>query len=130
MRDPTRTSLKRHHISPFPVLTIHRRNESVATDTIYSDTSAVASGATQAQFYCGQQFLVCDVFEMKTDKQFVNILEDTIKQRGVMNKLISDSAQVEITGDVKDILRAYVIGSCSSEVGQQQQHLLKGNTNM
>ena len=57
---------------------------------------------------------------MKTDKQFVNILEDVIRQRGAMDKLISDRAQVEITGRVKDILRAYVIGNWCSEPHQQQ----------
>jgi len=116
------TYLQHHYRSPFPALNIHRRKEAVATDTIYSDTPAIASGATQAQFFCGQQSLVCDVFEMKTDKQFVNTLEDTIRQRGAMDKLITDSAQVEITGRVKDILRAYVIGNWSSEPAQQQQN--------
>jgi len=75
------TYLQHHYRSPFPALNVHRRKEAVATDTIYSDTPAIASGATQAQFFCGQQSLVCDVFEMKTDKQFVNTLEDTIRQR-------------------------------------------------
>ena len=46
---------------------------------------------------------------MKTDKQFVNTLEDTIRQRGAMDKLMTDSAQVEITGRFKYILRAYII---------------------
>ena len=59
---------------------------------------------------------------MKTDKQFVNTLEDTIRQCGAMDKLITDSAQVEITGRIKDILRSYVIGNWSSEASQQQQN--------
>ena len=51
------------------------------------------------------------MLEMKTDKQFVDIIEDTIHQRGAMYKLLSDSAQVKITGHVKDILRDYFIGN-------------------
>ena len=47
-------------------------------------------------------------------------MEDTIRQRGAMDKLITDSAQVEINGRVKDILRAYVIGNWSSEAAKQQ----------
>ena len=89
------------------------------TGTIYSDTPAAASGAIQAQFYCSQESLVCDVFGMKIDKKFINTLEDTIQQHGSMDKLLSGSAHIEITGRVKDILRAYVIGNWSSKSGQQ-----------
>ena len=60
--------LKRHFRSLSLALNIHRHKKSVATDTIYSDVPAVTSGATQDQFYCGQENLVCDVFGMKTDK--------------------------------------------------------------
>ena len=47
---------------------------------------------------------------MKTEKHFVDILEDTNRQLGVMDNILSDSAQVEITGCVKYILHDYVIG--------------------
>lgn len=62
---------------------------------------------------------------MKTDKQFVNTFEDIIQQRGAMDQLISDNAQVEIAGKAKDIFRAYVIGNWSSEPHQQQQNYAK-----
>ena len=65
----------------------------------------------QAQFYCGMDSHVCDSYGMKTDKQFVNTFEDVIRQRGPMNILISDSAQVETRGRTHDTLRAYVIGN-------------------
>ena len=65
---------------------------------------------------------VCDVYGMKTDKQFVNTFEDIIRQRGAMDRLISDSAQVETQGRAKDILRAYVIGNWQSEANQQHQN--------
>ena len=116
------TYLQQYYRSPFLDFNAHIRKEAVATDTIYSATLAAASGATQAQFFCGQQSLVCDFFEMKTDKKFVNTLEDTIRQCGDMDKLITDSAQVEITGRVKDILRAYVVDNLSSESVYQQQN--------
>ena len=58
---------------------------------------------------------------MKADKQCNNTFEDTIRQRGAMDKLLSDSAEVEITGCVKDILCVYIIGNWSSEIYQQQQ---------
>ena len=49
-------------------------------------------------------------------------LLNVVRQRGTMNKLISDSAQIEITGRVKDALRAYVIDNWSSEPQQQHQN--------
>jgi hypothetical protein len=41
---------------------------------------------------------------MSTEKQFVNTLEDVIRSRGAM--LITDSARVEISKQIVDILRS------------------------
>jgi Reverse transcriptase (RNA-dependent DNA polymerase) len=59
---------------------------------------------------------------MKTDKQFVNTLEDIIRRRGAPTKLVSDSAQVEISNKVHDILRSLCIDDWQSEPYQQQQN--------
>jgi hypothetical protein len=59
---------------------------------------------------------------MKTEKQFVNTLEDQIRRQGAPGKLISDRAQVEISDRVKVILCAYVIGDWQSEPHQQHQN--------
>jgi hypothetical protein len=59
---------------------------------------------------------------MKTDKQFVNTLEDNIREGGAMSKLISDRAQVEISNKVTDILRALFISRWQSEPHQQHQN--------
>ena len=91
----------------FPVFNISRRNEAVATDTIFSDTSAMDSGVTIAQIFVGKDSLVSDLCPMQSSKQFVNTLEDNIRFRGAMTKLISDYTQVEICKKVKDILRMY-----------------------
>ena len=112
----------RHFKSPFPALNVNQRKESVAADTVYADVPAVDCGHTQAQFYCGTSSLVCDVFGMKINKQFVNTFEDIIRQWGAMDKLISDNAQVEVSGKAKDIFRAYVIGNWHIEPQQQQQN--------
>lgn len=56
---------------------------------------------------------------MQTDKQFVNTLEDIIFTQGAMDRLVSDSTQVEITGRVKDILQVCTVGNWSSELHQQ-----------
>ena len=121
-RMPMSAVLQKHYKSPFPACNIHRRNESVATDTVYSDTPAVDSGFTSAQIFVGTTSLLTDVYGMRTDKQFVNTLEDNIRTRGAPNKLISDRAQVEISKKIHDILRAYSIGNWQSEPHQQQQN--------
>ena len=95
----------RHHFkSRFPALNVHRRNEPVATDTVFSDTPAIEDGSTMAQFFVGRQSLFCDVYGMKSKREFVNALEDNIRYRGAMDKLVSDMAQEEISRKVKDII--------------------------
>jgi hypothetical protein len=103
-------------------LNVPRRQEPIATDTIYSDTPAIDSGATQTQFYDGTKTFVVDPYGMKTNKEFMNILQDQIRQRGAPDKLLNDSAQVETSQRVLDILRAYVIGAWQNEPLQQQQN--------
>ena len=121
-RTPMGTYLKKRYKSPFPACNVTRRDEPVATDTVYSNTPAIENGATAAQFFVGTKTLVCDIYPMKTDKQFVNVLLDNIRRRGAMTKLISDRAQVEISNKVQDILRNLMIGDWQSEPHQQHQN--------
>jgi hypothetical protein len=113
---------RKHFKSRFPAFNVHRRNEPVATDTVYSDTPAVDNGATSAQIFVGTQTLVTDVYGMKTDKEFVNTLQDNIRKRGAMDKLISDRAQTEISKKVLDILRNYIIDDWQSEPYHEHQN--------
>ena len=62
------------------------------------------SGVKQAQVFVGRDSLVADVHPMKSGKQFVNTLEDNIRRRGVMDKLLSDSGKTEISKIVMEIL--------------------------
>jgi hypothetical protein len=121
-RMPTGTILKKHYKSPYPALNVHRRDEPVATDTVFSDTPAIDGGETCAQIFVGTETLVTDVYGMKSEKQFVNTLEDNIRERGAMSRLLSDRAQVEISARVVDILRALHIGQWQSEADQQHQN--------
>jgi hypothetical protein len=51
-RMPMSTYLKKRYKSPYPALNVHRRNEPVATDTVYSDTPAIVDGGeTCAQIF-------------------------------------------------------------------------------
>jgi uncharacterized protein (DUF58 family) len=47
-------TLKQHWRSRFPACNVKRRNEPVATDTVFSDTPAVDSGVTAAQIFGGR----------------------------------------------------------------------------
>jgi len=119
---PMSTLLKKQYESPFPTLNVHRRDELVATDTIYSNTPAIDSGTTIAQVFVGVESLVTDVYAIKTDRQFINTLEDQIRTRGAPTKLVSDCAQVKISNQVKEILRAYCITNWQSEPHYRQQN--------
>ena len=99
-----------------------RRHEPVANDTVFSDTPAVDSGVKQAQVFVGRDTLVADAYPMKSGKQFVNTLEDNIRRRGAMDKLLSDSAKTEISNKVMDILRAYHISNWHSEPYHQNRN--------
>ena len=88
---------------------------------IFSDTPAVDSGVKQAQVFVGRDSLVADVYPMKSGKQFVNTLEDNMRRRGAMDKLLSDSAKTEISKKVMDILRANHISNWYSEPYHQNQ---------
>ena len=107
--------LKKHYKSLFPAMNVTRRDEPVVTDTIYSDTPAIDNGCKQAQIFVGTKTMYTDKYDIKTDSQFVNTLEDCIRHRGVMSQLISDSDQVEVRKRVLNILRASCIGNCQSE---------------
>jgi hypothetical protein len=92
--------MHKHFKSRFPLLNVHQRNEAVATNTIWLDTPAIDNGAKFAQLFVGCRSLVTDIYPMKTDKEFVNALEDNIRHRGAMDKLISDRAKAEISKKV------------------------------
>ena len=78
--------------------------------------------ATAAQVFVGTTTMVTDIYGIKSDKEFVNTLEDQIRKRGAMDKLISDRAQVEVSKKVQDLLRAYVIDDWQSEPHHQHQN--------
>ena len=129
-------SIHKTYKTPFPAMNVSRRNEPVSTDQIYSDTPSFDGGYTVAQFYTGYNTKVCDIFGLKTEKDFITSLHDMIRKREEMNKLISDRAQVEISNKVKDVLRHFCIKDWQSEPHFQHQNAaerryqdVKRNTN-
>jgi hypothetical protein len=121
-RLPTGTTLRRAYRSPNPALNVVCRNEAVACVIVYSDVPAIYDGSTVAVIFVGTDTQVTDVNGIKTDKQFINTLEDNITNRGAPHKLLSNSTQVLISNKVQDILRNLCIKSWQSETHQQQQN--------
>ena len=116
------TILHRHYRSPFPAHNVPRRDEDVSTDTVFGPVPAVDNGATMAQIFVGRSTLLSDVYGMKTEKQFVDTLADNIRERGAMNRLLSDSAKVEISRKALELLRLLLVGAWQSEPDQQNQN--------
>ena len=104
-------------------MNLRRRNESVATDSIFCDVSAIEDVATCARFFTCLQSKFCEVYDMKTDGQFVYTLMDSIKKSSTMDTLVSDRAQAEILNKVKDVLWHLCIDSFQSEPHYQHQNL-------
>jgi hypothetical protein len=63
-----------------------------------------------------------DVYGLKTNKEFVNMLEDNIHERGAMDKLISDFAKAEMRKCVKQILRTLFVSSWYSKPYHENQN--------
>ena len=80
--------------------------------------------------FVGRDTLVPDAYPMKSGKQFVNTLEDNIRRRGAMDKLLSDSAKNKISNNIMDILRhiTFQIGILSPT--SSTKILLNGGTGL
>jgi transposase InsO family protein len=119
-RMPLNTILRKRFKSPNHAVNVCRRDEPMATDTIQSDVPAIDGGEKYAQIFVGTKSLVTDVHGMKSPAQFPGILTDEIITCSAPTKLISDSARVETSKEVRGILRTYGISSWQSEPHQQQ----------
>jgi hypothetical protein len=119
---PTGTTLKCAFKSPNPALNVTRHNEPVACDIVYANVPAIDDGSIAAVIFVQTDSQVTDVYGIKTDKQFVNTLEDNITYCGAPHTLISDSAQVIIGNKVQDILCTLCIPSWQIEPYQQHQN--------
>jgi hypothetical protein len=114
--------LKKAYKSPNPALNVYCHQEDEACDIVYSDVPAIYDGSTAAVIFVGVNTRVTDVYGIKTDKQFVNTLEDNIIQHGAHLKLISDCGQTIVCHKVADILRTFCIDNWQSEPRQQHQN--------
>jgi len=119
---PNSEVLKKHYKSPNPVLNVHRRQEDIATDSVFANCPAIDDGSTCAQIFVGCSSMVTDVKGMKSADQFINTLEDIIRERGAPTRLLSDRGKNQISEAARKILRTYFIGDWQSEPYQQHQN--------
>jgi hypothetical protein len=119
---PLNTVLHKFFKSPNPAVNVRQCYELVATDTIQSNVPAIDGGEKYAQLFVGTKSLITVIHGMKTPAQFPGILTDEIITRSAPTKLISDSARVETSKEVRKILCTYGISSWQSEPHQQHQN--------
>ena len=86
------TILKNNYKCTLLTINISCQSELVYTDTIYSYTYYIDDVSTLNQLFIGITSLITYVYGIKTDKQFVKILEHNICNRGAIYKLISDKS--------------------------------------
>ena len=108
--------------APFPAMNVIRRNEPVATDTIFSNVSAIANGSTCAQLFVGTRTKFASAIGMHSDSQFIHALQDTIRKYGAMDQLVSDGGEALISNKVRDVLRHLCIRDWHSEPHYQHQN--------
>ena len=75
---------------------MHFRNDPVAADTVCCVTPEIDDGSASDQIFVRKDTLLTEVCKMKSDKQFSNILSDSIYKHGSICKLIINREQVEI----------------------------------
>ena len=127
-RPDSRETLRRHFKTRFPAANVNRINETVCTDTLFSDTPAHNDGipghggATMAQLYVGRSSGHTKLYPMKTESQMHQTLEDYLRDEGAPNLLFSDNAKTQTGFKVHDILRLYKIKDFQSEPHQQNQN--------
>jgi hypothetical protein len=121
-RLPLNTVLRKCFKASNPATNVPRRDEPMATDTIQSDTPAINGGEKYAQFFVGVRSLLSDAHGMKSLASFPGVLTNQIVDHGAPTKLISDSAKVETSMAVRDILCTYGISSWQSEPYHQHQN--------
>ena len=116
-----RLPMRVHFKSRSPALNVRRLREVFATDTFFSSEKALG-GYTMAQLYIDKTSTFTEIFGMKRKSQMSETPQDFIRQWGAPSGLMLDSAKIETSKAVKDILRMYGIKDMQSEANHQHQN--------
>jgi hypothetical protein len=98
-RMDTRLPLRKQFKSRFPAANISRLNDTVATDTFFSEIAAHDDGimghgdTTMLQLYCGCKSLLTSGYAMTTGDDIASTFENFIGHHGDPNVLFSDNAK-------------------------------------
>ena len=115
--------LWKRHKSPNPALNVSRRNEPVATDTIYGPTNAIDNGSTAAQLFIGRKSSFASAEGLgRSDKDYPKALLNHIRKCGAMDVIVSDHAAAELSKRVEQILNLCGIKQWSSEAYIKNQN--------
>ena len=105
--------LKSHYKLLNPALNVLCYDETIATDTVFSNISGIFGGDTATQTYV---VMTTQASSIKSEKLFVNTLEDI----AAPSKFVSNHEQVETSEKVKNTLHTFIISSWQSEPHQHQ----------
>jgi len=127
-RADARLPMRKHFKSRFPGANVPRRDETVAMDSIFSDTPALDDGipghggCTILQYYVGCRSQYSKGYPMASETAIPQTLQDFIRHYGAPNALFNDNAKAEISKKVQDILRHFYMKQYRSEPHQQNQN--------
>jgi len=104
------------HKAPFPAMNVRHNNEPVATDKIYTDVPEIDDWSIAAHLFCSTKTKFCDIYGVRIDCEFSQVLMDNICKRGETDIIISECDQAEVSNNVKvkDILCHLCIDDCQS----------------
>ena len=114
-----------HWHAPNPALNVHRLNDDLLTDKIYSDTPALDSGHTEAQIYFGRKSHIVDVQPRTKNISFLGTLQNMVQKWGAPNCILGNHAQEHHSHRVLAYLRMLWIGYWWSEPYYQHQNMFE-----
>ena len=124
-----RIPMRRHTKARFPGANVARMPETVASDTLFSDTPALDDGitghggCTMIQIFHGCDSGLTEGFPMDKKSDFPHVFSDFIRLWGAPAHLFTDNALEECSKAVLDLLRLYHIGRhYTSEPYHQNQN--------
>lgn len=103
------------HITRHWISNVIKQGERVATEKLYSDTPAINTSSTCCQIFVGRNTDVVDIYLMKFSKHLVNMLKDNVLCSGGPTQLVSDHAQVKISGNALRFFHVYGISAWQSD---------------
>ena len=113
--------LKNHYKSHLTELNVYHHYKPVETGTKYYYTPDIDDGYIYNQLFICTKSLVSYLYGMKTEKIFLNTLEDNIHAFGEISILISDRAQYEFINHAQNILWELFIDDWKIEPHYQHQ---------